>query len=102
MLEGEPVEFVNVRVVAIGASPLTLFAEAPSSATRPEPMHYRQVAFKGSGYLDTPVFRRGDLPASFWHPGPAVIAEEDSTTIVHPTDHFVVHANGLIAVHVGA
>jgi N-methylhydantoinase A len=101
MLEGEPVEFVHVRVVAIGAAQLTPFAEAPSSATDPAPVHHRPVAFKGGGYLDTPIFRRGDLPAGFRHPGPAVIEEADATTIVHPDDHFVVHANGLIELQVG-
>jgi N-methylhydantoinase A len=41
------------------------------------------VWFEGSG-LDTPVYRRADLPCGFSFQGPAIIEQLDATTVVPP------------------
>lgn len=101
-LEGEPVEFVNLRVSAIGPSELEAKAELPSAETWPKPVETRPVAFRGHGYLPTAVFRRDKLPSGFECSGPVIVEEPDSTTIVHPEDRLLVRADGLLEITVGS
>ena len=50
-----------------------------------DPKERRQVFFAESGgYVDCPIYDRYALPAGAGFPGPAVVEEFDSTTIVHP------------------
>lgn len=100
-LEGEPVEFVNLRVSAIGLSELGSVLQAPGGEGDPDPVAIRAVSFRGHGYLDTPVYRRQTLPAGFSLTGPAIIEETDSTTVVHPGDTLTVRADGLMEMVVG-
>ncbi|MCA9862280.1 MAG: hydantoinase/oxoprolinase family protein, partial [Thermomicrobiales bacterium] len=99
-LEGEPVEFVNLRVSAIGPSELGAVSQAPAPGTEVTPVASRLAAFRGWGYLETPVFRRESLPAGTVLNGPAIIEEPDSTTVVHPGDDLLVRADGLLELRV--
>jgi N-methylhydantoinase A len=100
-LEGEPVEFVNLRVTAIGPSDLGTASQGAAAGANAEPIACRPVSFRGQGYLDTPVFRREGMPAGFALEGPAIIEEPDSTTVVHPGDTLTVRADGLLELSVG-
>lgn len=100
-LEGEPVEFVNLRISAIGLANLDAALQAPAAAGTPEPVSRRPVSFRGHGYLDTPVYRRETMPAGFAIAGPAIIEEPDSTTVVHPGDQLHVRPDGLLELRVG-
>lgn len=58
---------------------------------RPEPHSYRSVYFAAAGRrLDTPVYRRSDLPEGFSVEGPAIVEEYSSTTVISPDDSLVV------------
>jgi N-methylhydantoinase A len=48
----------------------------------------RQIYFAGSGLLDAAVYDRDSLPVGFAAPGPAVLEEYGSTTLVWPGDRF--------------
>jgi N-methylhydantoinase A len=100
-LEGEPVEFVNLRVVAIGPSDLAAAATTAAAEGRPNPLASRPVAFRGAGFVPTPIYRRESLPAGFTLDGPAVIEEPDSTTVVHPGDTLLVRTDGLMEIAIG-
>jgi N-methylhydantoinase A/oxoprolinase/acetone carboxylase beta subunit len=100
-LEGEPVEFVNLRVSAIGPADLHTVQQAPAAQTVPAPIAQRPVSFRSQGYLITPVYRRETLPAGFTLAGPAIIEEPDATTVVHPGDTLTVRADGLLELWVG-
>jgi N-methylhydantoinase A len=99
-LEGEPVEFVNLRVSAIGPAGLQTVQQAPGAAA-PAPVAWRPVSFRGQGYVATPVYRRETLPVEFTMAGPAIIEEPDATTVVHPDDTLTVRGDGLLELHVG-
>jgi N-methylhydantoinase A len=80
---GAPVEFVNLRLAAFGrigggAAPFT----APDSA-EPAVIGERQVVFAGDEH-PTQVVRRDLLRPGDRQPGPAVIEEDGSTTVVPP------------------
>jgi N-methylhydantoinase A len=51
----------------------------------PEPVERRSAHFAGEdGPVDTPVYRRDDLPAGAAFDGPAVVEQLDSTVLVPP------------------
>jgi N-methylhydantoinase A len=80
----EPVEVVSLRLTSVG----TIAKPPPrplESGGRAEPKERRQVYFAESdGYVDCPIYGRYALPAGASFPGPAVVEEFDSTTVVHP------------------
>jgi N-methylhydantoinase A len=100
-LEGEPVEFVNLRVSAIGPAELGATWQAPPAGRPPDPIARRAVAFRGHGYIATPVYRRETMPAGLILAGPVIIEEPDATTVVHPGDTLIVRPDGLLELHVG-
>ncbi len=79
----EPVELVNMQVVARGLPEtprvpdrITLArTDAPTGGARP-------AYFGDDGWLDTPVLRRADIGAS--RAGPAIIEEYDATCVIPP------------------
>jgi N-methylhydantoinase A len=80
----EPVEVVSLRLTSVG----TIAKPPPrplESGGRAEARERRQVYFAESdGYVDCPIYDRYALPAGASFPGPAVVEEFDSTTVVHP------------------
>jgi N-methylhydantoinase A len=95
-LEGEPAEFVNLRIVAIGPSNLETEHVWDLTETDPVPVRTRPVSFRETGFVDTPVYRREMLPAGLAIDGPAIIEEPDSTTVVEPGDRLTVRPDGLL------
>src|SRR5829696_7604405 len=80
----EPVECVSLRLTSIGriAKPAPRFLEP---AGTPRAKERRQVFFaEAGGYVDCPIYDRYALGADAAFPGPAVVEEFDSTTVVHP------------------
>lgn len=83
----EPVEFVNIRVEAVGAlekpglfTPMTVVSNGDTS---PAQIASRPVRFK-EGVLETPVFDRNELRPGTMLEGPAVVNEIGSTTLLPP------------------
>jgi N-methylhydantoinase A len=80
----EPVELVSLRLTSVGriAKP-PLRVLAPGGAATPK--ERRQVYFAEAGdYVDCPIYDRYALAGGATFPGPAVVEEFDSTTVVHP------------------
>jgi len=100
-LEGETVEYVTIRVTAVGSGETALAIQQPSATDPPREVARRPVSFRGVGAVETPIYRREDLPAGFTAHGPAIIEETDSTSVIHPSDSFTVRADGLIDVTIG-
>ena len=84
--EGEPIEFVNLRVSAEGINPGIVFPEGERRDRNPEPARSgrRPVCFDGPGWLDTPLYMRDRLECGMIIKGPAVIEENTSATLVPP------------------
>jgi N-methylhydantoinase A len=84
---------VNLHTAVIGKRrgvPLDALAHA-NGADR-EPAAQRRVWFE-SGWAETPIYRREQLPAGATLTGPAVIEQLDTTIVVEPGD--AVEADGL-------
>jgi N-methylhydantoinase A len=80
--DGEPIELVNLRLRAIGGIPKPELGAA-RQRDEPKSIGTRRVYFeKEEGWLETPIYLRGDWVGGF--PGPAIVEQYDATTVVYP------------------
>ena len=83
----EPVEFVTLRLTAIGtiAKPRLRELPAGNSDATAALRAVRQVYFaEAGGFVDCPNYDRYRLAAGAAIAGPAIVEEMDSTTVIHP------------------
>ncbi len=95
--EGEPVEFVALRLSAIGVIPKTRSRKVRrgGDATINVVKETRPVYFADTGgRVDCPIFDRYQLGSGDEITGPAIIEEVDSTTVIHPDYRAVVDEFG--------
>lgn len=79
-----PVLLVNVRCSVRGVRRTTRQeVPQPPAAPAPPAASRRQVYFAGQ-WQDTPVYGRRDLAPGAAFPGPAIIEQDDTTTVVEP------------------
>jgi N-methylhydantoinase A len=93
----DPVELVNVRLTAIGVSPKPRLKALPPGTGdfREAVKGHRRVWFsETSGFVPCPIVDRYGLRWGDQVPGPAVIEELDSTTVVHPNYEALVDQHG--------
>jgi N-methylhydantoinase A len=95
----EITEWVNLRVTAIGRSPEVRLPEIGSMNDNPDVQAEREVYFFGEGFLPTPVYRREQLRAGIRLPGPVVIEEVISTTIIPPGWEVTVDETGNLLIN---
>jgi N-methylhydantoinase A len=78
-------EMVNARVSAEADRAMTIDPVYPApSETRSEPDGHRDVYFEDGGWLKTAVYQRTSLPIGLTVHGPAVIEQNDTTTLLAP------------------
>jgi N-methylhydantoinase A len=82
-IPGAPVEFVTLRVVALGEIKGKLTDFQVHQNDREDLIDTRQVYFSGHSY-PTPVLRRDWIPVGAIYPGPVIIEEDSATTVVPP------------------
>ena len=83
--ESETVEFVNMKVKAVAEydkPPLPVLSPRPPA----EPASRRSTLFSGDAWHDTPVYHRDSLAPGQELPGPAIVEQMDTTTLVFPGD----------------
>ena len=84
LAEGVPIEAVNWRVLISGPQPQVASPASPLRGQH-EPVAERPVRFSAEAPpLTTPVYRREQLAAGWAAPGPLIIEEAASTTVVLP------------------
>ncbi len=90
---GLPVEVLGLRVTHRRASVTPLLV--PISVGNGQPFAERLALFAGQTEpVTTPIFWRGDLSADQLIRGPAVIEQEDATTVVYPGQRAVRRPSG--------
>jgi N-methylhydantoinase A len=80
---GDPIEFVNLRLAAIGRIASAAVPYAPPPPEADPLLGRRRVVFAGSGHK-APVLLRDRLQPDGRYEGPVVIEEESSTIVVPP------------------
>ena len=88
-IHGVAAEAVTWRVSVSAPPPATLkaprrrWAAEPGNGGPGDPVGWRSAWF-GGGFVDTPCYRRACLPADTRLPGPAIVEEDGSTTVIPP------------------
>ena len=102
---GSPMEIVNVRVTGIGeTAKITPQAPPEGGALESAIVATRPSVFRDSTGLqtmETAFYRRDALPLETEINGPAIILQQDSTTIVRPGDSFRADRAGNIIIRIG-
>jgi len=101
---GNPIELVNVRVVARGQMPKVPPFQAPPEGNVKDVLHsVAPVYFPTNGKLleqETRFYERSRLPAGARIHGPAVLLQADSTVLIPPGDSAEVLSTGDIIIRV--
>jgi N-methylhydantoinase A len=83
-----PIEIVNLRVVGVGRMPKIAALSAPAGGTLADArVRSGQCVFRVGGALrsfDTVFYRRHALPVGISFNGPAIVLQNDSTTVIPP------------------
>ena len=78
-------EIVNARVTAEADRKERINPSYRSTPKqKPVPTATRNVYFNKSGWLDTPIFHRDQLPIDFEISGPAIVEQTDTTSLLPP------------------
>ncbi len=100
-----PVEFVNIRLTGIGPMPKIGTPTVAAGGTLDKALVKRDLTvFRREQHLEeyeTAFYRRGELPLNTRIPGPAIILQTDSTTVVPPDCSITAVASGVLAIHIG-
>ncbi len=93
--DDESMEIVTYRARCTGRLPKMTFAAAPSANGAAQPESRRSALFPGADApLEAPVYRRTDLAPGFRIPGPTIVEEYTSTTVVYPSFELSVDGHG--------
>ena len=84
----EPTTIVNLKVMGLGDIPKPGLPAFPTGVKEPSAdaiKEQREVYFhKSSGMVKCPIFERSKLKTNNRIPGPAIVEEVDSTTVILP------------------
>jgi N-methylhydantoinase A len=84
-MPAQPVEIVNLRLVVTAARKAPPAARNGKKVVKKQIItSKRRVWFPESGFVQTPVYERDQLPAGWRATGPAIIEQMDATTVVPP------------------
>ena len=98
---GEPVETVNLRLTALGTivKPPLLEKNAVKRELQGAQRDNRPVYFgEVDEFVDCPIYDRYLLSAGTEVPGPAIVEEYDSTTVIHPGYYAAVDQYGTLLI----
>ena len=78
----EPVQFVSIRLTAVGEIPPLVVRDAPAPPGSDPLKGHRAASFRGHGELQAAVYARAGMPAGAEIAGPAIIESLESTILV--------------------
>jgi N-methylhydantoinase A len=81
---GSPIEIYRLNLRAVGATQKAELARHERQGSMPDAIARRRVHFGGGDPVETPIYRRADVPAGASFEGPAVLEQLDSTVLVPP------------------
>ncbi len=100
----EPADLVSLRVTVLGRMrkpPRQAVAEGSDQPALEALRAHKQVYFRSSGFVSTPIYKRPALRSGNRITGPALVEEHASTTVVQPGDTVLVDAFGNLQITVG-
>jgi N-methylhydantoinase A/oxoprolinase/acetone carboxylase beta subunit len=101
-----PIEIVNIRLTGIGVMPKIAPPQVSGHDTLSDALvKTAPCVFRVNGRLDrveTPFYLRERLAVGIAFAGPAVILQQDTTTVAPPGTHLLTDAGGNVIIHVGS
>jgi N-methylhydantoinase A len=97
-IDGRAVEVVNLRVKVTGQSAIA--TEGDHVAEAGDPVVGRRPVYFEGGWAETTLYDRSRLPVDQAIPGPAIIQEMSSTTVVEPGQVARIDSRGLLIIEV--
>jgi N-methylhydantoinase A len=99
-IAGEVIEMIRFNVTVSGHSSAVTLPAMVSNGRSPvgEPVGERPVYFQDLGPIETPIYRRDDLPAGLTATGPLIVEEISSTTVAHPGQRLEVGGSGVMTI----
>jgi N-methylhydantoinase A/oxoprolinase/acetone carboxylase beta subunit len=101
-----PIEIVNIRLTGIGVMPKIAPPQVPGHGALSDALvKTAPCVFRINGELarlDTPFYHRERLAVGAAFTGPAVIIQQDTTTVAPPGTHLVTDVGGNLIIHVGS
>lgn len=96
-----PVELVSLRISA-SAMPQQSFEPSPTAEGGGGRPHARRPVFfaEAGAYLDTPIYRRQDIPLGTALAGPLLVEDPDSTLVVGPCGRLTRMASGNLVIDI--
>jgi len=94
---GQPIELVNLRVVAERPSPVVPPLGRRVGVGSPTPQR-REIVTRDGTVVRAEVWPLGELPPGLALKGPAVLAGPDATGLIEPGWRGTVHASGAVIV----
>jgi N-methylhydantoinase A len=98
--EGEVIELINFRLTAVGQMEPPRLARVAEAAGAPPAWATRDVHVGSGGFGPCPIYRRDQLGAGVRLSGPAIVEEEDSTTLIYGGDTLTVLPSGVMSVQI--
>ena len=83
-MPAQPVEIVNLRLTVTAARTAPPFVKSKNVVKKQSVIENRRVWFAETGFVQTPVYQRENLPTAWRATGPAIIEQMDATTVVPP------------------
>ena len=104
--EANPIEVVNIRVSGLGRMPKIRYSQTSRNGRSLAAAKVKsgQCLFRVEGKLrafDTQFYRRHSLPVDIHLAGPAIVLQQDSTTVIPPSCTAVVDAAGNLIISIG-
>ena len=96
--DSEPTQLVSLRVEGVGEVPRGRWHER--IVPRFKGQRQRRVFVKNAGWVDAPVWDRGELVGGAHYAGPTVVEQLDATTWIPPGDRAHVDDSGNLVVEV--
>lgn len=93
---GDEIELVTVRASAVGVPTLT-WDQVRYPPGNPGAHSTRLVVFEGEAF-ETKIVQRGALVVGEELAGPAIVEEDESTTVLAPGDRLAVHSSGALEI----
>ena len=97
---GEPLELVNLRLMAVGSGAKPVLPRRAPSRKAPEVLGKRPVYFTETGWVDCPYYAGEALAAPARLAGPAILEGNESTVVIYPRQSAWADAYGQLIVEV--
>jgi len=94
-------EVVNLRVIATGIIPKPEIAKVTRGGNIKDAMKKpRKVWFRDAGFVDSDIYERNLLPIGATFDGPAIVEQQDTTTVIPPRTHCKIDSYANIIINV--